>query len=184
MSDQHHDHHHHEEHHHHDSDWVFSKVVKAHNKVAQVLLKNAPNVVLSYEQRQNPPHEVALSNGEKGYLHIHDLLNVGDRLVAPVNQWAIVQAAVEPVLELSGPIEGLIAAALTLGEHHEPVMQLDGKLMVLPNDTSKEIAEALHLTVSATEAAFSPIVVYLHDHHHCDNPDHNHAHGDACGHDH
>ena len=179
----------HEHHHHHgENDIVYSKVIGAHTKVASVLLKDAPELVLSHAQRQQPPHQVTLSNGQVAFMHIHETIHPGDKLIAPVNQFAIVKAAVEPVLRLTGPVASMIKAAAALGSLHEPVMASDTSLITLPTDTALAIAKALGLASEHIDAAFEPVHVKVSQAHVCDHPHHHHGHdhGDHqhCGHDH
>jgi urease accessory protein len=176
-------------HHPGENDLVFTKVVAVHAQLAATLLKNALILPLTWEERQAPPYSVRLPDGQTAFLPIDAVLNVGDRLLATNNRWAIVTAAEEALLQLSGPVEALIAAAHTLGEHHEPAMFHEGVLFALPNTTARELATALHLEATGQKAALIPILVHLPDEHYVDHDDthHDHAghvHGPGCGHQH
>ena len=185
-----HDHHHNHDHAHGDCghehahnhsehDMVFTRIVANHIKIAGVLLKDAPTLVLNYEQRQAPPHEVSLSNGQQAFLHLEESLQAGDRLVAEVNRWAIVTPAVETLLKLSGPANAQMKACVRLGQLNQAVMVSDEHLCTLDNETTRRVASQLELQATVVQEAFTPVEADRRPVHTCNDPSHNHGHAHA-----
>lgn len=176
--------HHNCEHHHWDNlhELVFKRVIPKHNQIAAVLLKNALHIPLTYAQRQTPPHHVSLPEGSSAHLHIHEAVHVGDRLLAEVNQWAIVQAAVEPVLEVSGDTAKRLALCFEFGVKNWPIMLDNETIYVLNQTETQQYVQSQGLNTQACELAFTPIEPPRNTGHRCNHPEHQHDHN--CDHHH
>ena len=88
-------------HHNHEDAIVFSKIVPVTQKVANVLLKNAKILQLTFDQRQELPHEVTATDGSKVICHIEDPVEQGDKLISADNHWALIESAPEELFEIT-----------------------------------------------------------------------------------
>lgn len=177
--------HDHSAHHAHAADdWVFTRIVANHIKIATVLLKDAPTIALDWAARQQPPHDVTLSDGRTAFLHLDESVQAGDRLVAEVNRWAIVTAAPEPVLTLTGPVDALLTAAVRLTQAGHPVMVADDGLSILPDPALQAWASEQGLTTEEAQRPFTPLETSRRKVHACDHPEHHHHHAADHGHSH
>ncbi|WP_370261486.1 hypothetical protein [Limnobacter sp.] len=201
MSADHNHEHHHDHHDHghehgsqcgHNHDVVYNKVVKAQHKVASVLLRNAKMLPLTFDQRQQMPHDVQASDGSTVICHIHDAVEVGDKLVSNTNQWAIVEAAPEELFEVARGQKGFEEFLHVAGLSFWPVQLNDAGARVVASHECMHMLEHFGLTFGTVTAPMHEIVApdikhhdccghdHSHDHHH----DHGHHHGPDCGHDH
>ncbi len=190
----HHEHDHKHDHDHHDcghdhahgaDDLVFTRIVANHIKIAAVLLKDAPTLELDWAQRQQPPHDVKLSDGRTAFLHLDESMQAGDRLVAEVNRWAIVKAAAQPVLKLSGAADALLKASIRLTQNGQPVMVENDHLLTLADEAVRVVANELSLHIEHGHQPFTPLEASRRKVHTCDHPDHHHGHhGHGHGHSH
>lgn len=172
------------DHHHGSDDLVFTRLVANHIKIAAVLLKDAPSLSLTYAQRQHPPHEITLSDGRQAFLHLDESLQAGDRLVAEVNRWAVVQAAAEPLLELTGSSEALLIGCVRLTQANEPVMVTGEQVVARDSDAVRRLVQGLGLHARALQGPFTPLETDRRKVHTCDHPDHHHGHEHGHGHHH
>lgn len=185
-----HDHHHdHHEHHHHDHDGpVFNKVIKASQKVASVLLKNAKTIQLTFDQRQEVPHDCTATDGTTVVCHVEDPVEVGDRLISSSNDWLIVAAAPEELFRVPRQQANIEEFLHVAGLSMWPVQLLDDAVLLVASHDCMHMLEHFGLEYTETNGPIVEISVPEvkhhdgcgHDHHH----DHNHGHGHDHGHDH
>ncbi|HEX4844240.1 MAG TPA: hypothetical protein VFV57_11255 [Limnobacter sp.] len=192
-----HDHHHAHEHDHahgahcdHNHEVVYNKVVKANHKVASVLLRNAKVLSLTFDQRQELPHDVQATDGSTLICHVHDAVEVGDKLVSNTNQWAIVEAATEELFEVARGQTGYEEFLHVAGLNFWPVQLTDTGARVVASHECMHMLEHYGLKFSTLSAPMHEIVApeIKHqdccDHDHGHNHGHDHVHGPDCGHDH
>lgn len=195
-----HDHHDHEhEHHHsiecgHHHDVVYNKVVKANHKVASVLLRHAKTLSLTFDQRQEVPHDAKAVDGSTLICHIHDALEVGDRLVSNTNEWAIVQAATEELFTVPRGQENFETFLHVAGLNFWPIQLTSEGAQVVASHECMHLLEHFKLEFGKTEAPMNEIVApeikhdeccdHDHGHGHSHRHDHGHQHGPDCNHDH
>ena len=183
-----HDHDHHDRHHEHgpdcghNHDVVYNKVVKANHKVASVLLRNAKTIELTFDERQEVPHDVKATDGSALICHLHDTVEVGDKLVSNTNEWAIVAAAREELFEVTRGQKGFEEFLHVAGLNFWPVQLNDTGAQVVASHECMHMLEHFELKFSTLTAPMLEIVVPELKHHDC--CDHEHAHGHDHGHAH
>jgi urease accessory protein len=186
----HHDHddHQHCDHHHHDV--VYNKVVKANHKVASVLLRNAKTIELTFDQRQEIPHNVPTTDGAEIICHIEEPVEVGDKLVSNTNEWALVAAAPETLFHIARGQAGYEAFLHVAGLEMWPVELTDTGLHVVASHECMHMLEHFELQFTQLEAPMHELVPPELAHNCCDHDhdhEHNHSdheHGPDCGHHH
>lgn len=191
------DHDHHHEHHHthgpncgHSHDVVYSKVVKASHKVASVLLRNAKTIELTFDQRQEVPHDCTATDSSHLICHIEESVEIGDKLVSNTNEWAIVAAATEDLFEIPREQTGYEAFLHIAGINFWPVELTDNGARVVASHECLHMLEHYALQYSTLSAPMHELTVPEIKHHECCDHDHDHGHhhghqhGPDCGHDH
>lgn len=179
--------------HHHDQP-VYNKVVPAEQKVAQVLLKTAKHLELTFDQRQEIPHEVTCTDGSVIICHIEDPVEVGDRLISSSNEWAIVGAAAEELFEVSRSQAGFEQFLHIAGLKMWPLQLTDSGAQVVASHECMHLLEHLGLQFTNLTAPMVEIGIpevkthdccdHDHDHGHSHGHDHSHSHGHDHSHDH
>jgi urease accessory protein len=176
--------------HHHDV--VYDKVVKASQKVASVLLRNAKTIELTFDQRQEVPHDVTANDGSRIVCHLHDTVEVGDKLVSNTNEWAIVAASEEELFEIHRGQDKFEEFLHVAGLAFWPVQLTAQGAQVVASHECMHMLEHFGLKFTSMTAAMKEISVPElkqldccdHDHGHSHSHDHGHKHGPDCGHDH
>ncbi len=175
---------------------VYNKVVKADHKVASVLLRKAKTIELTFDERQEVPHDVKATDGSTLICHLHDTVEVGDKLVSNTNEWAIVAAAAEELFEVARGQKGYEAFLHVAGLEFWPVQLTENGLRVVASHECMHMLEHFELKFDTVTAAMQEISVPEIKHHDCCDHDHGHDHGHAhdhpnehvhgpdCGHDH
>jgi urease accessory protein len=145
---------------------------------AAALLARARRLPLTSAQRAALPEYL-----EAGGAHLHHTLaghrpiEVGDLLLDDASALWVIDAAPEPVLEVRGPVEALLRAALALGRAQVRVEVADPRLRLAADaELARELRER-GLDVAELTAPFAPEREAAHD-------EPGHVHGPACGHDH
>lgn len=192
-----HDHDHDHDHQHgpdcgHNHAVVFNKVVKASQKVAAVLLRNAKTIELTFDQRQEVPHDVKATDGSALICHLHDTVEAGDKLVSNTNEWAVVAAASEELFEIQRGQPGFEAFLHVAGLAFWPVQMSENGAQVVASHECMHMLEHFGLKFSTLTGPMKEITVPElknhdccdHDHGHGHSHGHDHTHGPDCGHDH
>ncbi|HEX4856473.1 MAG TPA: hypothetical protein VFV28_06640 [Limnobacter sp.] len=200
--DHNHDHDHHEhdhaEHQHgpdcgHNHAVVYNKVVKAAQKVASVLLRNAKTIELTFDQRQEVPHDVKATDGSTIICHLHDTVEVGDKLVSNTNEWVIVAAATEELFKVPRGQARFEEFLHVAGLAFWPVQLTDQNAHVVASHECMHMLEHFGLKFTTLIGPMHEITVPELKHHDCCDHDHHghghshsheHQHGPDCGHDH
>lgn len=164
---------------------TLTKLLDRHARPAQVLLKRARTIALTHAQRDALPAHL---DADGAHLHHtlagHRAIEVGDVLLDEGGKFWRVDAAPEPLMQVTGSIDTLLKTAYALGAQHVRVAVGEGALWLVPDDALRTACERAGLTVASAQAAFRPEPQpddHAHHHGH-DHADH-HAHHD-CGHDH
>lgn len=175
---------------------VYNKVVKADHKVASVLLRNAKTIELTFDERQEVPHDVKATDGSALICHLHDTVEVGDKLVSNTNEWAIVAAAAEELFEVARGQKGFEEFLHVAGLEFWPVQLTENGLRVVASHECMHMLEHFELKFDTVTAAMREISVpeikqhdccdhdHGHDHSHAHDHSNEHVHGPDCGHDH
>lgn len=191
-----HDHDHQHGHHcGHSHDVVYNKVVKANHKVASVLLRNAKTVALTFDQRQEVPHDCPTADGGQIICHVEEPVEVGDKLVSNTNEWAVISAAHETLFEVARGQQGYEAFLHVAGLEMWPVELTDTGLKVVASHECMHMLENFALEFTQVEGPMHEITVPEIKHHEGCGHDHSHdhhghahgeghVHGPDCGHDH
>lgn len=177
--------------HHHDV--VYNKVVKANHTVATVLLRNAKTIELTFDQRQEVPHNTQATDGTHIVCHLDDTLEVGDKLVSNTNEWAIVAAAQEELFEIARGQQGFEEFLHVAGLNFWPVQLTEIGARIVASHECMHMLEHFELTFNLQTGPMHEIVVPEIKHHDCcDHDDHTphahthshaHQHGPDCHHD-
>ena len=170
--------------HHHHGSAVFNKVVKAKQKVASVLMKNAKTIELTFDQRQELPHECVASDGTVVFCHIHDPVEVGDRLISENNEWALISAATEELFEISRRQAGFEQFLHVAGLSMWPLQLTEQGARVVASHDCIHMLEHFGLTAEVIQAPIEEIVVPELEHHAGCGHDHDHDHDHGHSHDH
>jgi urease accessory protein len=180
-----HEHHHHDDHCDHTHDVMYNKVVKAHQKVASALLRNAKTIALTFDQRQEVPHTPHTTDGQHIACRIEDPIEVGDKLVSNTNEWVIVQAASEPLFHIAKGQPHYDTFLHIAGLAMWPVELTDSGLHVLASQECMHMVEHFGLEFSQLEGPMHEIVPpELEEHAHCGHDHEHHEHGPDCNHSH
>lgn len=195
-----HDHHGHGDHDHsacgHHHEVVYNKVVKAKNKVASVLLRNAKTLALTFDERQELPHDCVATDGTALVCHVHEPVEAGDRLVSNTNLWAVVEAAPEALFKVRRGQTGYEAFIHVAGLEMWPVELTEEGAHVVASHECMHMLEHFGLQFEQIEAPMHELSVpeikhddccghdHGHDHGHEHSHDHGHVHGPDCSHDH
>ncbi|MCQ8894842.1 hypothetical protein NQT62_00115 [Limnobacter humi] len=189
-----HDHDHDHSHCNHDHSVVYNKVVKASHKVAAVLLRNAKTLALTFDQRQELPHDCPTTDGGSIVCHIDEPVEPGDRLVSNTNEWAVVQAAPEALFEVARGQNGYEAFIHIAGLEMWPLQLTELGARVVASHECMHMLEHFGLQFQQIEAPMLELSVPEIKHHDCCDHDHGHEHGHEhahdghdhshCGHDH
>ncbi len=164
--------------HHHEV--VYSKVVKSKHKVAAVLLNNAKTVELSFDERQEVPHEIKTTDGQTLVCHVDDVVEVGDRLVSNTNEWAIVAAAAEALFEVPRGQTHFEEFLYVTGLNFWPMQLTDTGARVVASHECLDMLEHFKLKFNDLTASIHEIGAPEVKH-----PDHgDHEHGPECNHSH
>lgn len=182
-------------HHSHDGEAIFNKIVPASQKVANALLKNAKTLRLTFDQRQELPHDCKAEDGSLLICHIDEPVEPGDKLISTDNQWAIIEAAPEALFKVSREHKAFETFIHVAGLNMWPVELLDDGALVVASHECQHVIEHYGLAFTEVNAPITEINVPEIKHHDCcghdhhehghthHNHDHDHKHGD-CGHDH
>lgn len=170
----------------HNHDVVYNKVVKASHKVASVLLRNAKTIELTFDERQDVPHNAKAVDGSTLICHVHDTVEVGDKLVSNTNEWAIVAAAQEELFEIQRDQKGFETFLHVAGLSFWPLQLTDNGARVIASHECMHMLEHFELKFSTLTDVMNEITVpETHHHDGCGHDhDHSHVHGPDCGHDH
>jgi urease accessory protein len=157
---------------------TLTKLLPASARPAAALLARARRLPLTSAQRAALPEHL-----DAGGAHLHHTLaghrpiEVGDLLLDQGSGLWVVGAAAEPVLEVRGPVDALLRAALALGRAGVRAEVADPCLRVAANaELARELRER-GLEVTELTAPFSPEREAAHD-------EAGHVHGPECGHEH
>ena len=168
--------------------------------IASALLRRGSEVELDWDVRQKSRFEATDSKGRalNVFLPRGTVVRGGDVLVAEDGTLVVVQAAPQPVLEVSAcPEHGspfdLLRAAYHLGNRHVPLELQPDRLQLEPDHVLADLLRQMHLIVREGLRPFEPEAGayaadaagagqhahgdahgHSHDHH-----DHGHSHGDA-----
>jgi urease accessory protein len=174
-----------------------NKLIPAGRGLAPVLLKRATALSLDWDQRQKSRFDATDSAGRTlgVFLPRGTVVRGGDVLVVEDGSLVQVTAAPQPVLVVRpcaehGSAFDLLRAAYHLGNRHVALELQRDHLKFEPDPVLAEMLRAMHLTVTAEDAAFEPEGgAYAagsagHDHGHDRGHDHAHDHQPAAHHDH
>lgn len=157
---------------------TLTKLLPASARPAAALLARARRLPLTSAQRAALPEHL-----DAGGAHLHHTLaghrpiEVGDLLLDESSALWVVEPAPEPVLEVRGPVEALLRAALALGRAEVRTEVADPCLRVAADpELARELRER-GLDVAEFVAPFSPEREAAHD-------EVGHVHGPGCAHDH
>lgn len=181
-----HDHHHeHHDHSHHTHEGpVFNKVIKSSQKVASVLLKNAKTVELTFDERQEVPHDCVAVDGTQLVCRIEDPVEVGDRLISSANDWLIVAAASEDLFQVPRQQANVEEFLHVAGLSMWPVQLLDDSILLVASHDCMHMLEHFGLSFTQTQGPIVEISVPEIKHDDCCGHDHGHDHDHAHHHDH
>lgn len=167
---------------------TLTKLLPASARPAAALLARARRLPLTSAQRATLPERFAV-----GSAHLHHTLaghrpiEVGDLLLDDSSALWVVEAAPESVLEVRGPLEALLRAALDLGRAQVRTQVADPCLRVVADvELAHELRER-GLDVAEITAPFAPEREVAHEEvGHIHGPDcaHGHGHGHTHDHDH
>ncbi|MDX1668581.1 MAG: hypothetical protein R3194_04130 [Limnobacter sp.] len=171
---------------------VFTKIVPASQKVANVLLKHAKVLQLTFDQRQELPHEVKASDGTLVICHVDDPVEQGDKLISQANQWAIIESAPEELFQIDRKQTQFEAFLHIAGLNMWPVQLTEQGARVQASHECMHMLEHLELKFDTLTAPLVELNVPEvkhhdccdHDHAHGHAHDHSHAHHHDCGHNH
>lgn len=140
-----------------------SKCIAQGQGLAPVLLKRAATVMLDWDLRQKSRFDCADSQGRALgiFLPRGSVLRGGDVLVAQDGSFVCVVASEQAVLRIThcavhGVPFDLTRAAYHLGNRHVPIELKPDYLQIEPDHVLADLLRAMHLTVTATLAAFEP----------------------------
>jgi urease accessory protein len=173
-----------------------NKLLPQGQGLASVLLKRAATVELDWDVRQKSRFDATDSQGRHlgVFLGRGTVVRGGDVLVAEDGSMIRVTAAPQSVLVITpchehGSPFDLVRAAYHLGNRHVQIELQPDHLKIEPDHVLADMLRAMHLTVTATEAAFEPEGGayasgghghgHSHDHDHDHDHDHGHAHAPA-----
>lgn len=171
-------------HHDHGDAIVFNKIVPANQKVANVLLKNAKVLTLTFDQRQELPHELKADDGSTVICHIEDPVEAGDRLISQNNEWAIVASAAEDLFEIKREQQNFEPFLHIAGLNMWPVELTETGVRVLASHECMHMLEHYELAFEQVKLPLAELNVPEIKHHDCCGHDHDHDHGHAHKHDH
>ncbi|MDA8521925.1 urease accessory protein UreE [Acidovorax sp. NCPPB 4044] len=162
-----------------------SKLLPQGQGLAPVLAKRAATVELDWDVRQKSRFAATDSTGRAlgVFLPRGTVVRGGDVLVAEDGTLLRVVAAPQPVLRITpcsqhGSAFDLTRAAYHLGNRHVPIELRSDHLQIEPDHVLAEMLRAMHLTVTAQQAAFEPEGgAYAAGHGHAHDHGHDHAHG-------
>ncbi|MDA8454899.1 urease accessory protein UreE [Acidovorax sp. GBBC 3334] len=162
-----------------------SKLLPQGQGLAPVLAKRAATVELDWDVRQKSRFAATDSTGRAlgVFLPRGTVVRGGDVLVAEDGTLLRVVAAPQPVLRITpcsqhGSAFDLTRAAYHLGNRHVPIELRPDHLQIEPDHVLAEMLRAMHLTVTAQQAAFEPEGgAYAAGHGHAHDHGHDHAHG-------
>jgi urease accessory protein len=163
---------------------VFNKVIPASQKVAKVLLASAKTVQLTFDQRQEIPHDVVATDGSKLICHVPDPVEVGDRLISSTNEWIIIAAAAEELFEVPRGQDAFEEFLHIAGLKMWPLeLNPDGAAVVASHECM-HLLEHLNLSYTQVNAPIVEIGIPEVKTHECCDHDHGHDHGHSHSHDH
>lgn len=178
-------------HHDHGDAIVFSKIVPVTQKVANVLLKNAKVLKLTFDQRQELPHELVAADGTKVVCHIEDPVEQGDKLISSNNDWAIIESAPEELFDIARTQPQFESFLHIAGLNMWPLQITEAGARVQASHECMHMLEHLDLSFEKLTAPLVELNVPEIKHHDCCDHDHGHEHhhhehqhGPDCGHDH
>ncbi|NJM32674.1 MAG: hypothetical protein HC848_07250 [Limnobacter sp.] len=170
---------------------VFNKAIPASKRVAQALLSHAKTVALTFDERQALPHSLTATDGSTLACHVHDAVEVGDKLLSPNNDWAIVQAKPEELLCVQRGQVRFEEMVHVAGLQSWPVQLTSQAALLIASHECQHFLEHYGLSFTTTTAPFVEISVPELAHHECCDHDHTHAqhpaghtHGPDCTHNH
>ena len=168
-----------------------SKLIPQGAGLATVLLKRATTVELDWDVRQKSRFDATDSLGRHigVFLPRGTLVRGGDVLVAEDGSLIRVVAAPQAVLVITPCTEhgtpfDLTRAAYHLGNRHVPIELQPDHLKIEPDHVLADMLRAMHLTVTAQNAAFEPEGGAYSSHGHSAHGHHDHGHSHDHGHDH
>lgn len=181
-------------HHDHANQPVFNKIVPSVQKIANALLKDAKVLELTFDQRQEIPHDCVAQDGTKLICHVDEPVEAGDRLISTENQWVIIAAATEELFEVARNHSAFETFIHIAGLNMWPVELTNEGAKVIASHECQHMLEHYELSFKKINAPIFEINVpevkqhdccgHDHDHHeHHDHKHDNHDHGN-CGHDH
>lgn len=157
---------------------VFVKVVKAKKKVASALLKTSRTLELTFDQRQEVPHDCLATDGSPVVCHVHDPVEVGDRLISEDNQWVLIAAAPEELFEIARNQANFDEFLHVAGLCMWPVQLTAQAARVVASQDCLHMLAHFKLDHAALTAPMQEISVpELPQNACCDHPDHDHGHG-------
>jgi urease accessory protein len=140
-----------------------SKLVPQGQGLAPALVRRAASVELDWDTRQKSRFSCADSSGRTlgVFLPRGSVVRGGDVLVAADGSLVRVVASPQSVLRIThcrqhGTPFDLIRAAYHLGNRHVPIELKPDYLQIEPDHVLADLLRAMHLIVTASEAAFEP----------------------------
>jgi len=142
-------------------------------------------VVLDYRERFLRRKRLVTAGGEALLVDLPEVVSLeqGDALELADGRLVAVEAAAEPLIEVSAAPEALARLAWHIGNRHTPAEITDGTIRLQRDHVMAEMLERLGASVRPVEAPFRPEGgAYghgrTHGHHHggaTDDPDHGHG---------
>jgi urease accessory protein len=166
-----------------------SKLVQRGQGLAPALVRRAASVELDWDTRQKSRFSCIDSSGRAlgVFLPRGSVVRGGDVLVAADGSLVRVAASPQAVLRIThcaqhGTPFDLIRAAYHLGNRHVPIELKPDYLQIEPDHVLADMLRAMHLIVTAIDAAFEPESgAYEHGAH---SHGHGHDHGQGAHHHH
>jgi urease accessory protein UreE len=163
---------------------VYNKIVKANHKVSSVLLRTAKIIELTFDERQEVPHNVKTTEGDTLICHLLDPVENGDKLVSNTNEWAIVAAAPEDLFEINREQKHFEEFLHVAGLNFWPIQLTNTGARVIASHECMHMLEHFKLKFCPLTGPLIEIVVPEIKDHDCQDHGHHHEHGPDCNHNH